>query len=99
MQTWNKDSIQSLLLSDPRAMNKAILKIYERQTEVEQCAGQTIENNGIGFNGVDSEIMSSFAKQLAQRGFLTPKQTMIARKKMPKYWKQILQLINEKAGA
>ncbi len=96
--TWTKTSIQSLILSNPAALNRAIIKIYERQTAEEQSADQTIEHNGIGFNGVDAEIMSSFAKQLMSRGFLSPKQDAIARRKMPKYWKQILQLIEEKAG-
>ena len=96
--TWTKTSIQSLILSNPAALKRAIIKIYERQTAEEQCADQTIEHNGIGFNGIDAEIMSSFAKQLMSRGFLSPKQVAIARRKMPKYWNQILQLIEEKAG-
>jgi len=96
--TWTKTSIQSLILSNPAALKRAIIKIYERQTAEEQNCDQTIEHNGIGFNGVDAEIMSSFAKQLAKKGFLTDKQFVIAKKKMPKYWSQILQLINEKAS-
>jgi hypothetical protein len=97
-KTWDKPSIQTLIHSNPKALHRAIIKIYERQTADEQDLDQTIEHNGIGFNGIDAEIMSSFAKQLMTRGFLSPKQTVIAQKKMPKYWKQILQLINEKAG-
>lgn len=95
-QKWTKTTIQSLLISNPAALNKAILKIYERQTEDEQQCDQTIEHNNIGFNGVDANIMSSFARQLKSRGFLSPKQNVIAVKKMQKYWKQILQLIEEK---
>ena len=73
-------------------VNKALLKIYEFQTVAEQEFGVTIENNKVGFNGSDSEILSSFAEQLKKRGFLTPKQEFLAKKKMKKYWRQILEI-------
>ena len=62
----------------------------------EQISEDTHYNNGIGFTGCDAPILSSFAKQLLSRGFLTPKQKVYALKKMPKYHKQILVLIKEK---
>lgn len=42
-------------------------------------------NNGIGFVHVDSEIITSFAKQFEERGSLSEKQLEILYKKMPKY--------------
>lgn len=97
-QTWNKDSVQNLLRTNEYAMKRAIVKIYERQTQDEKIQQATTQSNGIGFTGVDAKFLSSLAVQVISRGTLSPKQTAIARNKMPKYWKQILELIKEKEG-
>jgi hypothetical protein len=86
-------------LTNDKALFRAIIKIYERQTLDEQEAEETSERNGVGFSGCDANILSSFAKQLIVKGYLSPKQITIARKKMPKYWKQIQSLIEEKQSA
>ena len=58
--------------------------------------GGTVEDNGIGFNGVDGAILSSFAQQLNRTGSLSPKQLFIARAKMVKYAGQLLAIAREK---
>lgn len=76
--------------------------IYQRQTEEEQAAERTIEHNGIGFSGIDGDILSSFAERMIQRGyvkehaphynlgmFFSPKQEAILRNRMPKYAGQL----------
>lgn len=73
----------------------ALLKIFDFQTKEEQKAEYTKDANGVGFSGVDGEILSSFAKQYASRGFLSPKQMDILYKKMPKYWNQIIKISDE----
>lgn len=93
---WDKSSITTLLLTNDKALYRAITVIFDRQTAEEQSSETTSVNNGIGFSGCDAQILSSFAKQIAQRGFLSPKQKEIAVKKMPKYHKQIITLIKEK---
>jgi len=70
--------------------------IYDNQTPLEKGLENTREENGIGFTGVDGEILSSFAKQYASRGFLSSKQMAILKKKTPKYWKQVLELCDHK---
>jgi len=71
---------------------KALLKIFEFQTEAEKYQEFTQENNGVGFTGIDGEILTSFAKQYTCRGFLSPKQMAIVYKKMPKYWMQVIKI-------
>lgn len=73
---------------------RGLLAIYKYQTESEKVAGQTREDNEVGFNGVDSIIMSSFAQQWTTRGFLSPKQWTIARKKVMKYAGQLAKIAN-----
>jgi hypothetical protein len=82
----------------------AILALYARQTQDEQRVGATKENNSVGFNGTDSVILSSFAKQIlglerwnSQKGrldkgspkSLSPKQMAVAFKALPKYARQL----------
>jgi cyclopropane fatty-acyl-phospholipid synthase-like methyltransferase len=87
-----KDFVKKQLSTNKAWATKALLKIFEKQTEYEQEAGYTREYNKVGFTGVDGEILSSFAKQLKTRGFLSPKQMALVYKKMPKYWMQIIKI-------
>jgi len=98
MQNWNKDAIKEKLRTDRAWVEKAILTIYSCQTEREQRLDEAISRNGIGFTGVDAPILSGFARWLStgKDRHLTPLQFMVAKRKMPKYWKQILEAIKAK---
>jgi hypothetical protein len=74
---------------------KGLLKIFENQTLDEQKSKHTKYHNGIGFNGTDGEILSSFALQFRKKRRLSDKQMTIVYKKMPKYWNQILSISDE----
>ncbi len=73
----------------------ALLKIFEFQTEDEKRLETTTDNNSVGFTGFDGEILSSFAKQLKIHKSLSQKQIIILFKRIPKYWKQIINASNE----
>jgi len=90
---WSKESIQKLLETNDESVIKAMLRIYDRQTQDEQVAQDTQDWNSVGFTGVDAEIMSSFTEYYNKWGKLSPKQMMLAKKKMKKYWKQLLDVI------
>lgn len=87
-----KNWIQTLLDKNDLAVCRALVVIFERQTDSEKACDSTEDKNDIGFSGVDAEICSSFAKQFMSRGYLSPKQMVIARKKMKKYWKQLAEI-------
>ena len=93
MKTITKDFIKNQLATNPTWAVKALIKIYERQTIDEQNSQSTKENNGIGFNGLDANILSSFAEQVNKGRNLSVKQMTIVYKKMPRYWKQVASLI------
>jgi hypothetical protein len=93
MKTITKDFIKNQLATNPTWAVKALVKIYERQTIDEQNSQSTKENNGIGFNGLDANILSSFAEQVNKGRNLSVKQMTIVYKKMPRYWKQVANLI------
>lgn len=92
---WNKETVQELLASNDVAVLRALVAIYNNQTDEEQSSERTYYDNGIGFSGIDGEILSSFAKQLLKRGSLSEKQMVILRKKMKKYWKQLVAIAIE----
>ena len=84
-----KRKIQALIDSNDKAVPRAILAVYQYQTMCEQSSGHTVEANGVGFSGVDGELLSSFAQQLQRGRTLSEKQMTYARKKIRKYWNQL----------
>lgn len=105
-QVIDKAFIVTMMGKSDAWLFRSILSIYERQTADEQSAETTSHSNGVGFTGVDAQIMSSFAKQIMEHAKgcskfsspLSPKQKEMARKKMTKYAGQLLRIAEQKAG-
>ena len=93
-KTWTKEEIKELLEKNDEMVKRSVLKLYEKQTDYEKATQSTQEYNGVGFNGTDSTILSSFAEFIKKTGFLTTKQTTIARKKLMKYSNQLAKIAN-----
>ncbi len=73
---------------------KALLWIYKFQTDEEKNSETTQSINGVGFTGIDGNILSSFAKQVIEKSFLSDKQLQILRKKIIKYENQMVKISN-----
>lgn len=105
-QVIDKAFIVKAIANSDAWLFRAIVSIFERQTADEQAAETTAHDNGIGYNGIDAPIMSSFAKQIIEhkKGMskfaspLSPRQIVMARKKMNKYAGQLLRIAQEKAA-
>lgn len=93
-KVWTKEEIWEKIQNNDKVMYRALVRLYDLQTEDEKVSKETKEHNGQGFNGYDAEIMSSFAEFYKKTGFLTPKQKVIARKKLKKYTKQLTNIAN-----
>jgi hypothetical protein len=93
-QAWDRTRVEAILANNKALQMRALVALYEAQTPTEQAWNSTVVANGAGFNKNDAEILSSFAEQLTKRGFLTGKQMILLRKKLPKYWRQIIPLIS-----
>lgn len=87
-----RDYIKMMLSTNDSWMAKALMKIFDRQTNEEKNIHHTVEHNGIGFTGTDAFILSSFAKQFRDKKYLSKKQMDILKKKIPKYWAQIYEI-------
>jgi len=86
------------LTKDSRWQQRAITVLYEYQTYAERDWKETCELNGVGFNGADAYILSSFAQQINAGRTLSEKQRAIASKKLPKYAGQLLRIAKDKAA-
>jgi hypothetical protein len=88
-----KQLIRDKILSDNEWMVRGLLAIFARQTEDEKSAEHTKHHNEVGFNGVDSTILTGFAKQWKARNWFSDKQLAILRRKMPKYAGQLARIV------
>ena len=85
-----KEELQHLLRTNKKALYRAVVVIYDYQTEYEKADYQTKEANGVGFSAFDAEYLSSIAEQIKQGRVLTPKQLAITTNKMIHYWRQLM---------
>jgi len=88
---------------------RALVVLHDRQTNDEREAQTTSHSNGVGFNGTDANILSSFAEQVRaweatppqERRYampLSPRQMELARKKVAKYARQLADEVEKRLG-
>lgn len=94
------------LMTNNDYLEKAILKLYKYQTEHEQLTKDTTVLNGVGFNYIDANFLSSLAEWILDRKHapvaekdkyvvrrhLSYKQRLLARKKVTKYAGQLVNI-------
>jgi len=90
------DFIREKLQSDATWAVKGMVRIYEFQTEHEKNIGNTTDNNGVGFSGIDGDILSSFAEQVKKGRTLSMKQMSVVYGSMPKYATQLQRIVDNK---
>lgn len=90
-----EQSLKTVLRTNPTVACWGLLRVYARQDEHEKTSGQATELNGEGFSKCDSEILTSLSQFLLERGFLTAKQMAIVHQSLPKYWRQVVERLNQ----
>ncbi len=93
---WEK-YIKDLLKNDDKALLRAIVIIYNNQTEEEKRKRLSISENKIGFSKIDVEVMSKIANKIKGGNLLTEGELEMSRNKMTKYWKQLMVYSKNKA--
>ena len=99
MKITKKQTIAYLrerLGSDNTFAAQHLVKIYQQQTDDEKNMEQSQQQNGVGFTAYDADFLSSLAKQYIERRSLSPTQMALLMKRMPKYAKQILGMVNQR---
>lgn len=103
-KVYSVDEIRANLKTKDAWLIRGILAIYARQTTDEKSSQTTKYTNGMGFNGRDAAILSSFAKQILSwqatenprfRQPLSEKQFNLARRMMPKYAGQLAKIAEQ----
>ena len=61
---WTEDKIVELLKTSDKAIEHALVRLFERQTSSEQSSESTHVYNNRGFRPCDAEYFSSLAKQI-----------------------------------
>ena len=82
-------AIRAAITTERNRAIKALLRIYEYQTEDEKACGTVDNLNGVGFVGTDAELLTSFCKQYERKKTLSDKQMAILFKKIGKYAGQL----------
>lgn len=105
-KVWDRDAIIELLKRDDKAVARALVALFERQTSSEQVSSSTHIHNNRGFAHCDAFIMSQYAKFFQSRGYLTQAQIALCRKpnkngvpRIAKYAGQLLEVIRERQAA
>jgi len=93
---WTTTRIREKLETSDEMVKRSLLVLYDYQTTVEQNSQETVENNGVGFNGVDAPFLSSVAEWVMKGNRITPKQMVIVRKKIYKYSTQLAKIANKR---
>jgi hypothetical protein len=93
---YTKEYIQAKLSNDVRWIERAVLVLFERQTDDEQTNQVTRWENGRGFNSSDSRYLTYVSNYLLGGRHLSGRHLEKVAAKMPKYWRQILEEIQMK---
>ncbi len=90
-----EEYIKNLVKTNDVALYKAIMLIYDRQTPEEKNAGESTEDNCIGFSKIDAKEMGHIARKLKNKQQLSKGEIAKSRNKMQKYWKQLMHISKE----
>jgi exopolyphosphatase/pppGpp-phosphohydrolase len=83
-------SLRSQLGKSPKQALKALVILFNRQTEDEKAMELTRHANNVGFNHNDSKILTSIAKQYLKGYTLSDKQMAVLMRLVPKYARQLV---------
>jgi hypothetical protein len=79
-KTWTRTEIEALINTNDRAVERAMVAIWERQTRDEQATETTRHHNGIGFSGWTAKSGTYFANWVRSGRSLSGKHLAKARK-------------------
>lgn len=91
---WTEVEIVALINSNDRAVEKAMVAIYNRQTVDEKVEKTTKHNNTVGFSAPDAGKGTYYAKWVLSGYKLTGKHLAKARELAVKYRRQLTKEAN-----
>lgn len=94
---WNKAKVEALLTKSNFAVERAILAIYERQTQDEKVTSDTRHRNARGFSAAHVSKGSYYARWILGGRHLTGRHLENARKIAMHYTQQLVDVANANA--
>ena len=107
MQVWEafttnkqwEQYLKHLVKTNDVALFRAIVLIYNNQTDEEKFKGECVEDNNMGFSKYDVRELSALALKIKSRRPLSEAEIARARNKMPKYWRQLMVISKRRMAA
>lgn len=99
MTAMTKEKIRDLLLNSDYCVERAMIVLFERQTETEQWSNMTQVHNARGFSSSDAANGSYYARWVKSGKRLTGGFLQKARQMSLKYTRQLLEAAEAKAAA
>jgi hypothetical protein len=96
MDKTSKEYIANLLVENDRAVERAIVVLYNRQTSDEQVSQVTKESNGVGFRSNHARTGTYYAKWILSGKRLTGKHLVNARQITLHYLRQLSEAAAQK---
>lgn len=94
-KVWTEKEIVELLGKNNKAVEKAIVAVYNRQTADEKASYDTKHSNGVGFSGADAKFGTYLAKWILSGKSLNGKFLAQGRVLAVKYRAQLLDEANK----
>lgn len=92
---WTREAIETLIRTNDRAVERAMVAIWERQTADEKATETTRHHNGIGFSGWTARSGSYYAGRVRAGWRLTGKRLDKARRIALHHAGQLTTIANE----
>ena len=98
MCDWTPEAIRVLLDRSDKAVERAVVAIYDRQTCDEQAREDTIHRNGVGFAACHAYRGSYYARWILAGRHLTGQHLDKARRMVRWYAKQLCEIAQAHAA-
>lgn len=95
---WNKATIAALLKTSDKAVNRAMIVIYDRQTQDEKAVADTRHSNKRGFSAAHAKKGSYYGRWCKSGRALTAHHLVKAREIALHYAQQLADEANAKAA-
>ena len=97
-KTWTRDEIDEILKTNPRAVERAMVRLFELQTSTEKQSSTTREHNGAGFSSYAASRGSYYARWVMSGRNLSGKHLESATKIALRHSRQLVNIANSKAS-
>ena len=96
---WTREQIDEILNTNDRAVERAMVRLYELQTQDEQQSSTTRVHNGQGFGSWYAQKGSYYARWVQSGRSLSGRHLDNARKIALKHSRQLVEIANAREAA